>query len=210
MNVKGRGEGGFTLVEIVVVIAVVLLLTGIAVPMISGYVEDGRRARAKSEIKTLAGAIELFYSNTGRWPARNGSSQDNYLYVLVSGDTLPTAGNNPWNATHTWTTWATGTRGDLMDNQIVDNTPKGAAAAAYAMTGDNAWRGPYMDGTPLDPWGRPYLMLVRSTWETNATNYKRGFLLSAGPDGVINTAANARTTDDLMGDDIGIILHQRM
>ena len=38
-------ERGFTLVEVIVVLSVVLLLTGIAVPMLSSYMEDGRRAR---------------------------------------------------------------------------------------------------------------------------------------------------------------------
>lgn len=206
---RERGEQGFTLVEIVVVIAVVLLLTGIAVPMISGYVEDGRRARAQSEVKTLAASVEMFYSNTSLWPARDASGTDNRLYVLTSGPTPVTAANNPWLSTHAWITWASGAQGDTMDNHLVLNQPKATAAAAYPTTGEVAWRGPYSDGTPLDPWGRPYIMLVRSAFDGNATNYKRVMLLSAGPDGRIDTRQQARSTDDFRGDDIGIILHQR-
>jgi len=206
---RERAEQGFTLVEIVVVIAVVLLLTGIAVPMISGYVEDGRRARAQSEVKTLAASAELFYANTSLWPARDAAGTDNRLFVLTSGSTAVTAANNPWLATHAWITWAGGAQGDLMNNHLTFNQPKGTAAAAYPMTGEVAWRGPYSEGTPLDPWGRPYIMLVRSAWDGNATNYKRVMLLSAGPNGRIDTLQQARSTDDFRVDDIGIILHQR-
>src|SRR5439155_11006492 len=74
------GTAGFTLVEVIVVLAVVLLLTGIAVPMISGYMEDGRRARAEAEVKLIAAEISSFYKDVGVWPARSSTGTNNTLY----------------------------------------------------------------------------------------------------------------------------------
>lgn len=201
-------DAGFTLVEVIVVLSVVLLLTGIAVPMLSSYLEDGRRARAESEVRTIASALLSLNKDVGVYPTRNGSGTNNYLYALISGPTQPST--NPFVGSHQWVTWAmSATRGDLLDNQLLNNQPQGQSSAAYATTGSAQWRGPYMSGTPLDPWGRPYLVNVRAAFDTNATNHKKLFVLSAGPNGRIDTAATARATDDVAGDDIGFLVGQR-
>ncbi len=201
-------DAGFTLVEVIVVLSVVLLLTGIAVPMLSSYLEDGRRARAVSEVRTIASAVLSLNKDVGTYPARNGAGVNNYVYALMSGPSTPTA--NPFVGGHQWATWAmNGTRGDLLDNQLLHNTPQGQSSAAYPTTGSAQWRGPYMAGSPLDPWGRPYLVNVRSGFDTNATNHKKLFVLSAGPNGRIETPANANAAAAISGDDIGFLVGQR-
>jgi prepilin-type N-terminal cleavage/methylation domain-containing protein len=212
---ENRREGrrqrdcGFTLVEVIVVLAVVLLLTGIAVPMISGYVEDGRRARAEAEVKVIAAAVTSFYKDVGVWPARSSSGTNGVLSVLGSGPTAPTS--NPFTATHQFATWLTiPGNGDTLDNHLLTNTPGGSSGGAYPTSGSARWRGPYTaGGLPLDPWGRPYLVTVISGYSTHATNYKRLFVLSAGADGEIDTSADLTATTTLADDDIGMILSQR-
>lgn len=200
---------GFTLVEVVVVLAVVLLLSSIAVPLVTNYIEDGRRTRATAEVKVIAGALTNVYKDYGKWPARDNAGTDNTLYVLYSGSALPAT--NPFTAAHTFNTWALdGTHGDVLDNQLLKNTPKGAAGGAYPITGQFQWRGPYLAGSMgNDPWNRPYIINVLSGHSTNATNYKRLFVLSAGQNGVIDTPGTATATTDITGDDIGLIVNQR-
>ena len=80
------------------------------------------------------------------------------------------------------------TQGDLVDNHRLRNTPQASSSAAYATTGSLRWRGPYVNGgTPLDPWGRPYVINVVAGHSTHATNYKRLWVISAGPDGEFDT-----------------------
>ena len=203
------GQRGFTLVEVIVVLAVVLLLTGIAVPMISGYMDDGRRAKAEAEVKVIASAITSFYKDTGVWPARRSTGVNNALYVQFTGSTVPTT--NPFSAGHTWITWGmNATNGDVLDNHLLKNQPGGVTAAAYPTTGNARWRGPYLAGTsPMDPWGRPYMINVISGWYTHATLYKRMYVLSAGPNGRFDTAYTGTATTDITGDDIGIILGEQ-
>lgn len=210
LHARPRSDAaGFTLVEVIVVLAVVLLLTGIAVPMISGYMNDGRRARAEAEVKVLAAAVTSFYKDVGVWPARSSAGANNVLYTVCSGPTVPTTNqfvNN--NNINTWL--MDGTHGDTLDNHLLRNTPGGSSGGAYPTTGTVRWRGPYVaGGTPLDPWGRPYLVTVRSGTSTSATNYKRLVVISAGPDGAINTPAALTAATDIAGDDIGVIVSQR-
>jgi len=200
-------QGGFTLVEVIVVLSVVLLLTGIAVPMLSSYMEDGRRARAEAETKTIGAAVMSMYKDVGTYPARNGSGANNYLYSLYTGPALT---DNPWTRNHTWIRWARNARGDQLDNHLLLNQPQGATAAAYPTTGNLKWRGPYIAGSsPLDPWGRPYIVNVLCGYRTDATNYKRLWVVSAGPNGKFDTNYRARATDEVEGDDIAILLSQR-
>jgi len=204
----GRSRGGFTLIEVIVVLAVVLLLCSIAVPLVGGYLQDGRMARAESDVRMLSAALTQFYKDNGCFPGRYHTN-NNLLSVLVTGASVPAG--NPWAEAHQFAAWAVAaSSGDLIDNHLRANMPQGEVANAYPTTSSGRWRGPYLSGpAPLDPWGRPYVVNVVASWSTSTTQYKRLYVLSAGPNGVIDTNHLARTTDDIGGDDIGVILTER-
>ncbi len=208
-NKNDRRRGGFTLVEVVVVLGVILLLAGIAVPLVTGYIEDSQRGRARSEVKMLGASMMSMYKDLGQFPARDGSGNPNRVRVIGSGPSVPTA--NPFRNNSNWNTWfMNASYGDVMDNHLVVNEPQGAAAAAYSTSGEFQWRGPYLpEGAPLDPWGRPYVCMVRSFWDTHATNFRRVIILSAGPDGQMDTSPACTSTTEIADDDIGMILSQR-
>ena len=60
---------GFTILEILVVLAVLAILIGIAVPRIKGMQDQGNIQKAKSELKTLQAAVEAYNINHGAYPA---------------------------------------------------------------------------------------------------------------------------------------------
>ena len=201
-------RGGFTLIEVVVVLAVVLLLSSIAVPVVSSYLQDGARTRAEGDVRMLSAALTQFYKDNGCYPARY-LTNNNLLSVLVTGKSV--LAKNPWSGTHQFATWALAAgSGDVVDHHLRANTPQGAGGNAYPTTVTARWRGPYLKApAPLDPWGRPYVVNVVSSWSTSTTQYKRLYVLSAGPDGVLDTNHLARTKDDIAGDDIGVVMTER-
>ena len=59
-----KHERGFTLLEILVVITLILIIAGIALPRFAGVSDEGKRAKASAELKTLQTALESYLLNT--------------------------------------------------------------------------------------------------------------------------------------------------
>ncbi len=86
-------ERGFTLVEIMVVIVILGLLATLVTQNILGASDEARIGKAQSDIKTIAGAVRLHYSKTGRLPesieALAEPDENDYKY-------LETLSDDPW------------------------------------------------------------------------------------------------------------------
>ena len=65
---------GFTLIELAVVLAIIAVLAAILTPMVTGYLDQARVARAQADTRTVADAIKLYQRDTGRWPVYNSAS----------------------------------------------------------------------------------------------------------------------------------------
>lgn len=66
MILQTRGRG-FTLIEILIVIAIIAILAAIAFPSYSRFVERTRRADAREALMRIAAAQERFYTNRNRY-----------------------------------------------------------------------------------------------------------------------------------------------
>jgi general secretion pathway protein G len=74
-----RERRGFTLVEILLVIVMIGILSGVLVSKLSGRSQEARIARAQSDITgTLSLALDMFEQDVGRYP-----SADEGLGALV-------------------------------------------------------------------------------------------------------------------------------
>ena len=82
---------GFTLIEIMIVIAVIAILVGIALPHFRGMQEEGWTAKAAGELRTLATAIESYYiHNSKEYPLQrtSGSQTDWQENLPGNGPTI--------------------------------------------------------------------------------------------------------------------------
>lgn len=61
-------DAGFTLVELLVVLAIVVLIAGIAAPQVLGYLGSARADAARTQIRSIESALELFYIDHFRFP----------------------------------------------------------------------------------------------------------------------------------------------
>jgi type IV pilus assembly protein PilE len=55
-------QNGFTLIELMIVVAIIGIIAAIALPSYTQYVEKARAADAKSALLSLASAMERFYT----------------------------------------------------------------------------------------------------------------------------------------------------
>jgi general secretion pathway protein G len=83
-NRKAR-RGGFSLVELMVVIVIIGLLSGVVTMSVRSYLVRGKQTVAKMEIAKIAQAIDTFYGQFDRYP-----TSDEGLEVLVEkSDAFP-------------------------------------------------------------------------------------------------------------------------
>lgn len=202
-----RREGGFTLIEMIVVLAVVGTLAALIAPRIFPYIDEAKLTKAQLDVNAIAAGITKFYKDTGRWPfEQDGTSSAAYAAasdaaVLTSNSACddgtgiaaatPCDANAPTDAT-TGTTWALATaKGDSLHDQLVYNSPMaGIPGDAYTMSGKKAWNGPYLFNiATMDPWGHSYLVNIAGARpdEEGAATQKWVIAISAGPDGELDT-----------------------
>lgn len=63
-------HAGFTLIEMMIVIAVIAILIGVVLPQFRGTQDEANIQRARSELRTLATAVESYYiHNANALPA---------------------------------------------------------------------------------------------------------------------------------------------
>lgn len=84
-------DGGFTLVELLVVLVILSLIMGLVAPRVLGYLSDARVRSAKLQIDSLSAALDLFYLDAGRYP-----SQSEGLSVLVKRPSSVQSWNGPY------------------------------------------------------------------------------------------------------------------
>lgn len=221
---------GFTLIEMVVVLAVVAVLAAVLFPTIARHITDAQITRVVNEEQVITAAVMMLYKDTGKWPNTNtsgiggpGGNSDRVLTgeigdpVAVGAAPVSQAGAANW-----------GTFGNAqqlyhflyINNPNCTGNPNGATD--YPTTGEFSWRGPYMEKrTFLDPWGNQYVINSRYFPPNSGVvvDNHRVLVLSAGEDKLWSTAfsdsinrLSAAPADMAYGpyeagaDDIGVVV----
>lgn len=204
-----RKNSGFTLIEVVVVLAVVAILAAILTPSIVKSINDSKIARADNEAQVIGAAMATFYKDLGKWPTKDDipSTADVMFLLNGEGDPMLITGTGVvtnWSSLGPWTATA-----DIYNNHLSRNTPGGATTPAnqYAALGKFRWNGPYLTTVEADPWGTEYSCNVRSLWDIPIWTTFAVYILSAGENRYAETGIQ-QTFDTAVepfagGDDIG-------
>jgi general secretion pathway protein G len=86
-----RGEAGFTLVEMLVVIAIIGMIMSLVGPRVLNYLAESKVKAAKIQMQSFASALDLFNLDTGRYPA----TSEGLGALIQSTGTIP-AWNGPY------------------------------------------------------------------------------------------------------------------
>ena len=93
----------FTIIELLTVIAVLIILIGIAIPRIRGMSDQGNIARAKGELQTLQTAVESYYTYKSPrvYPPTTTTIGGSFLVTSTPAILSSTPPYDPWGSSAT-------------------------------------------------------------------------------------------------------------
>ena len=176
-----RQERGFTLVEMLVVVAIIALLAAILVPTLGGAQKTARKRKAELECNNIKTAVEQFYSDFRYMPWGKPNDDKNRV------------GADQWaeNA---------GDQKNVMAFLQGDNKLHKAYLEISSRDNGSSSSSSTTEGVFYDPWGNPYRIGMDRNMDEqvqwNGKTYKaRVLVYSLGPDGKDNTKDDIRTFD---------------
>ncbi|GAB4343645.1 MAG: hypothetical protein Kow0099_22270 [Candidatus Abyssubacteria bacterium] len=185
---------GFTLTELLVVVAIIVLLTSIVVPNVASRLTIARMHAAETQIEELKTALANYHADFGTYPGDVFPTEDlNNNGILDTGEDIGVDidGDGTEDYALPTGTPAVGNgridRGDGVVN--IDDLEW-----ALKTTAKN---GPYMESIPLDPWGNRYVYYAPLDRPTDPNDF-----LYIDPttlrseDGLVGTTANGRLDGD--------------
>ncbi|NVJ24670.1 MULTISPECIES: type II secretion system major pseudopilin GspG [Myxococcus] len=89
---RNRNRRGMTLIEIMVVITILGLIAAAVGVAVIPQLEAARRDRASLDIKSIQGALKLYYTKKGKYPDTSSG-----LNALVETQSLEQMPKDPWN-----------------------------------------------------------------------------------------------------------------
>ncbi len=214
-----RAEAGFTLIEILVAVAILAIASAALTPMVLKYVNDGRRARSLSDAQTLGQSILAFQLDTGRWPVSNdGNINDageisrlvGLPFAAIAPAAIPTGVATAPGSVN-WRGGGNGGTAAALEDLLIRNRST-IANPLYAVSLNPAatpgWNGPYIKEVPVDPWGSPYVVNVRYldgatvTGVTTAVEQSHAVVvISAGANALFETSFQDATALTVAGGD---------
>jgi len=184
----------FTLVEVIVILAVVSILVAIVTPTVLKYIAEAQQSRAEEDVRSISAVLNDLIKDTGQYP---GSK------LPVVGATQTTFICGP--GTKLGTPWGDGNTCADITLHLVENDPSqdgnvGVGSGDYRTTGRRKFKGPYVQVINEDPWGNAYQINASTLIGGNTSPT---WIISAGPNGTFDTAP---TDTAIASDDMGVRL----
>jgi prepilin-type N-terminal cleavage/methylation domain-containing protein len=83
-----RRTSGFTLIEMMIVIAIIAILSGIVLVGVTGYQATARDAKRATQLRSVQNLVELYYAQCGFYPGAASCADKN---AVITWDGLKSA-----------------------------------------------------------------------------------------------------------------------
>jgi len=124
---NARAQRGFTLVELVIVMAVIALVLSVVIPNLRGMQQEGQLTKVDQELQTLKSAITSYWRNNAHvFPTNVHSDLTNASPALISQALPDPFKTDVANNTYGYVKGTDGTFGDYF--AIYTKGPKGDTA----------------------------------------------------------------------------------
>jgi len=182
----GATGRAFTLIELLTVIAIIGVLAGLLFPAIKSALQKAEIAKAQQGVSNLQTAFRAYYTEYGKWPVADTTSNSTYLVdanfvALLQGvnNTSSVTGSTGWNGPFTPT---------YLSTSALQGNPRGIHFLDFKAADLNP------GSVFVDPWKQPYYACFDVTYANSIldpftggsvlkTNLNAGVLIwSSGPD----------------------------
>jgi len=136
---EARGEEGYSLLEILVVLAIIGTLMGLVAPRLLGNVDKSKIVAAKAQVRTLGLQVQSFQLDMGRFPTETEGLQvlvsapaddtGNWLGPYLDDNVIP---KDPWGFDFVYEPATIGKNGNQLKPKVTtlgaDNAPGGSGS----------------------------------------------------------------------------------
>ena len=125
-----KNQGGFTLVELMIVVIIVGILAAVAIPMYQGATERAKASEAVAALGTIRGALRVYYAEHGTYVNTNFATGA----VVTNGSVLDVSVNDLLGryfsgACYTFNVAPTATTYDIKCDGSLSGAPYGSEVA---------------------------------------------------------------------------------
>lgn len=179
-TIQRSSRSGFSVMELVAAVAILVILAGVLVPAVGTQMSKAREARASTDMNMVAEAFNAYHGDTGTWPSNATFNPNRNVGQELMG--FPCLYSNVfdhegWSGPY------------LNEGYKVDDATMNIAIAG---SGDG--------GGLRDPWGNNYRVYYVARNDSNGNGAL--FLYSMGPDARMNTNTRDVRAGLADGDDI--------
>lgn len=126
---------GFTLIEILVVVTIIVLLTGTAIVTYSAFLKQSRDAKRKADLEQIRASLEMYRSNNDTYPTTDLSELTAPTVYIQS---IPTDPKDP-----DYTYYYSGTASDYTLGAYLELTSSCPVTISCTVANCNYCVGPY-------------------------------------------------------------------